>query len=658
MPRGLEIPLGPFRGLNLNAHPNMLEPGEAAHCMDTDTSQGCLRRRPFITEMADAMELQQQVGVLFSGSLYTKRVLAAWSQPTSRLFFDYDGGASYNYLSFTNDGTPRTQFVIARKLLFGLSGTTTALTSANRGYSFKAYYNTDTAAWKTARIGIVAPTGIPTTALDAGGSLTSGSTYSYRISYYNTYTGTESAVGSATTSRTPSGGNLSILLTGIPDPTVTGDNDAQCTHVRIYRTKETVDSTWYYIGAVTAGTTSYDDGAADSTIDKTAANACRFVPQLPPNGNIGCYHKERMWYVDTDDGCYVTPSEFQQPELCSYQTIFRVKEGKADGITALYSALGYLFVFTRRSIYYIGGNGPESFVMDLLTDRTGCIARDSIVELGGALYFAGLEGVYRLTGENVELLSEKIGPLYRAIGSGGGSYADMTAGFDPISGCYVLNYFDQLSDYANGIIGVPPRQGGFGSSLSPGFTYDFSADWTFFWQLAYNIRNDTWNRWGIKTSAICSGYVPSIDRVALLLAFPYGAYAGEGLFPGKFGYVDAFSLGTGDFGEASNPADWIWRTGALTFETKRSKRFFYIGLQWDRGKPAFSFAEAFELAYSTDDRAPKVLEQFGTGMAQDDQKLWAIGSLGRTLQLNIVAFKGNDVALSNLTVSAQAIGRR
>lgn len=644
MPRGGEVSLGPFGGLKLNSHPERIAPSDAAHCMDTDTSQGWLRRRPRVMKFTSGEHVAGDVSVLHAGNIGATSILASYYTNNTNYWKEYDSGSSTG-LGFAHADSTIPSYVDTGTMVLALAGTTTALTGTNTGYSHKLYLASGTLT--TARIGIAQPTVAPTSALDAGGSLTSGATYNYRYSYYNSNTGFESAVGVASTSRTPSAGNLSISVG------VTASSDAQVTGIRLYRQKETVDSTWYLVTTLANSTASYDDGNADTTLDKTLANTPRFVDNLPPDGSIGCYHNQRVWYVRTSDGLIV-PSEFQQPELCSYGTTFKTPHKP----TALFSAWGYLIIFTAREIYYISGYGPESWTMDVLTNTTGCISRNSIAEIDGALYFAGYAGVYRLSGENVELLSEDIGPLYRAVIATNNIINQASGAFDPISGCYVLNYFDTTTDYADATQGVPDGNGGFGTEQIGNRSYNWAADWSGWWQLAYNIKRGTWNRWACRFSTITNGYVPETYSTRLIAAFGYSTYPMTD-YPGYIGYIDKF--GGNDFdSDGSSKPDFLWRSGSLSFGTKRPKRFFYTAATWERNN---SVDDTVEIQYSTDDRQPRLaggIEGAGIGAddVQEDKKTWPIGGLGRTLQLQVNAFRAHDVSISDVTVDGQVLGRR
>lgn len=109
--------------------------------------------------------------------------------------------------------------------------------------------------WTPITLGVVSPATKPTAALTAGGTLTIGASYLYKVSYL--YGAQESALSSATVAQVPTSGQQTVSLTAIP----TGG--AGCTARNIYR--QTTSGTFNLIGTLNNNTvtTFTDAGLAD-----------------------------------------------------------------------------------------------------------------------------------------------------------------------------------------------------------------------------------------------------------------------------------------------------------------------------------------------------------------------------------------------------------
>lgn len=67
-----------------------------------------------------------------------------------------------------------------------------------------------------------------------------------------------------------------------------------------------------------------------------------------------------------------------------------------DVITALKSFRENLYIFCQSSIYVLSGSGLSTFAVQPVTRNIGCIAPDSVQEIGGDLVFLGPDGVRTL----------------------------------------------------------------------------------------------------------------------------------------------------------------------------------------------------------------------------------------------------------------------
>ena len=101
--------------------------------------------------------------------------------------------------------------------------------------------------------------------------------------------------------------------------------------------------------------------------------------------------------------------------------IFRV--GDRERITGLYSFMEQLVVFTDENIYTLMGSGQDdegkpNFAFRKLHSGVGCISHDSIVEVAGALFFMGRDGLYAFQSMGPEGGLTKISKSIDSIFSG------------------------------------------------------------------------------------------------------------------------------------------------------------------------------------------------------------------------------------------------
>lgn len=108
------------------------------------------------------------------------------------------------------------------------------------------------------------------------------------------------------------------------------------------------------------------------------------VPGTPPEASILCEHLGRIWCNSkaNPDRIYYSP--------VGDHTVWNgtgdsggfdigAGDGDPDGITAIASFRGDLFVFKRTKTYRVVGQFPEDTQVIKLSDSTGCIAHNSVV---------------------------------------------------------------------------------------------------------------------------------------------------------------------------------------------------------------------------------------------------------------------------------------
>jgi hypothetical protein len=74
-------------------------------------------------------------------------------------------------------------------------------------------------------------------------------------------------------------------------------------------------------------------------------------------------------------------------------------------ITGIQEFADHVMVFTNNGIYELFGDGPENFVLADLSNEIGCIARRTIKEVNGQLYWLDYNGVYTYDGNSLPILT-------------------------------------------------------------------------------------------------------------------------------------------------------------------------------------------------------------------------------------------------------------
>lgn len=125
-----------------------------------------------------------------------------------------------------------------------------------------------------------------------------------------------------------------------------------------------------------------------------------------PNAEIGLYQDNRIIVKNTTDSIAV--SHYLNPVKFDLLDVFKINDGSNDEIVAITPwVLNEGLVFMKNRIYYISvGVGAyiagdsvvsdDSYVKTLATD-IGCVARRSIVQAGGGVFFLSDFGVYFIT---------------------------------------------------------------------------------------------------------------------------------------------------------------------------------------------------------------------------------------------------------------------
>lgn len=90
--------------------------------------------------------------------------------------------------------------------------------------------------------------------------------------------------------------------------------------------------------------------------------------------------------------------DWSAPMDAGQELVETTKEAYAGGLTA-YG--GHIIYFKRNAMFELYGTDPVNFSLLCLSRDIGCMAQESIREIGGILYFLGTDGVYRYGGGTI-----------------------------------------------------------------------------------------------------------------------------------------------------------------------------------------------------------------------------------------------------------------
>lgn len=259
-----------------------------------------------------------------------------------------------------------------------------------------------------------------------------GGTRSYVYAFIYTYVyqvGVQSfeEIGPTTLVEVPISGDPSVnpnLISAIPVLANTGGNNYDTTniHVEIYRTINN-GVTFYKVGFVSNGTTTFSDSVSDDTLQANAelytndgtldyypAPSSKFVHIV---GNVGYYG-----YTKDTDGEHpyrVSQSVPGNPGFVPKITWVDVE----DEVKGLKSVRNLPILLCNRHVYRLDGTfdaqGRGGMQAVKIHNSAGCLSNDSCVEAENFLFWAGIDGFYATDGYQVTKISDHLNQTYSAI---------------------------------------------------------------------------------------------------------------------------------------------------------------------------------------------------------------------------------------------------
>lgn len=214
-------------------------------------------------------------------------------------------------------------------------------------------------------------------------------TYTYQLTYVNSSDGSESAPSPASAEVEVEG---EINLTNLPV-----SSDPQVDKKRLYRIGG--NSTAYTrVVELPNSASSYLDSLKDTELEGSGLETAGSGP--PPLGLR--YLTEAYAMLFAADGNKLRFTPIDQPD--SWPPLFFLTY--ASPITGIASVANGVLVFTKFTAHLVTGTGPNSLATQPLRGDQGCIANNSIQDLGDAAIWASTDGLCISNGNDAKVITK------------------------------------------------------------------------------------------------------------------------------------------------------------------------------------------------------------------------------------------------------------
>ena len=272
--------------------------------------------------------------------------------------------------------------------------------------------------------------GLPTIAAPTYTPTAGANSYIYAVHYQYEYT-----VGSQTFQDVGPTVRTTVAAADAPDANVialsvipvlansTTDNwDTATITVQIFRTIN-AGNTFYRVGEVTNGTTTFNDTVSDATLQ---TNILMYTEDGTLDYDPVPLHKfihivnNIAYYGYIKDASVEYPFKIRQsipanPSGCPADFEIDLE----DEITGIGSVSSIPIVFCEQHVYRLEGNydqfGRGGINPVRISDTAGCISHLSIVAAEGSIFWAGNDGFYQSDGYTVQKISDKLNSRYRQM---------------------------------------------------------------------------------------------------------------------------------------------------------------------------------------------------------------------------------------------------
>ncbi len=105
-------------------------------------------------------------------------------------------------------------------------------------------------------------------------------------------------------------------------------------------------------------------------------------------------------------------SDIGVPESIQPENNFEVRTNDGDLVRGMKSYLSSLLLFKTNTFHRLSGQDPQNFSLVEMSDQYGCISNRAVCVAKNTCYFLDRKGVIAFNGANVEIISNKIDPIF------------------------------------------------------------------------------------------------------------------------------------------------------------------------------------------------------------------------------------------------------
>lgn len=385
------------------------------------------------TTIYDSTNYQIPSGAIRIGKLIYHPQSQLFSQSESHLYYIASG--AYNTLTGPtgNDAFPTnatTNYISTAKWKNHVYGVTDKLTNPIK------FYKDNTSAWKLTQAGL------PDLASSPIIANTGAANYLYRFFYKHTYYvdtiqfevngPTTLVTASLLTTGTKSITGIPVLANGS-----TGNYATTVITTEIYRT-ENNGTTYYYVGSVTNGTTTYSDTTTDAVLvthsqiytaggvlDRDPMPAAKFIHIVNNVAILGGVVEDGITYTSR-----YRLSVPNNPDHCPGA----LSDDMEVPMTGLNSIGIYPILFGRDRMYRLEGifdeTGNGNPQLREISRTKGCISNNGIVQIPGGLVFPGVDQFYFTDGYQVRPIDIHHVTSYKSLVSSSAFEQKITGRYD------------------------------------------------------------------------------------------------------------------------------------------------------------------------------------------------------------------------------------
>jgi hypothetical protein len=216
-------------------------------------------------------------------------------------------------------------------------------------------------------------------------------TVQYAYTYYNSAEGVESALSPSLTTFVTVNGEIAIAA-------IAASADPQVDKKRLYRLGGAL-TVFSLVTTLDNATLTYNDSLNDAEIDGTVNTSALYLPPVSglqflteANGSLFGSKGSKLYYSEVG-----LPDAFPTNNFISFPLDIAGMGDTANG----------MLVFTKNRTYIVTGTSPSTYSKYLLSGDQGCIAFESVANIGPELLWVSNDGICTSSGDAVTVITKE-----------------------------------------------------------------------------------------------------------------------------------------------------------------------------------------------------------------------------------------------------------